>query len=235
MVRMTGNAFLRGIQLFSYVLVFGTFAVSPTDAAAGWPFFSDNGPPRGSREWYEMHAADPPGVRQKYAYGKMWPPVARPTGPKQPAIHTYYDAHFWPNPYNLEDRRVVRSVMQTQVDNGWLSATTLYHYHFDADTNELNSSGQQHLHWLLTHAPIQYRQANVASDIDAKVNSDRVGSVEREIDRLLGQSASIPVLLRVGDPVGTPADQVQNVFTQAEAARSVPAIPFTSAVEGGGN
>ncbi|MEZ5943886.1 MAG: hypothetical protein R3C18_21020 [Planctomycetaceae bacterium] len=181
-----------------------------------------------------MHAADPPGVRQRYAYGRMWPAAARPSGPPQPAIHKYYDAHFWPNPYNLEDRRVVRGVMQTQVDNGWLAATTLYHYHFDADTNALNSSGQQHLYWLLTHAPVQYRLANVASDVDSTVNSKRVESVEREINRLLGQSASIPVLLRVGDPVGTPADQVQNVFTQAESARSAPAIPFTSASEDGG-
>ncbi len=205
-----------------------------TSAEAGWPFFSDEGPRRGTPEWYEMHADDPVGARQRFAYGKTWPPQARPVGPPQTFIHKYYAAHYWPQPYNFQDREVVRSVMQMQSDNGWQGATTLYDYHFDKQSNQLNSSGQEHLRWLLTHAPSQYRQAYVASGIDPNINSQRVLAVEQEIVAMLGQSPSMPVLLRVGDPSGMPADQVRNIFDQAEASRTPPTIPFSSAMGGAG-
>lgn len=230
------NHFLRQnvLRLGVMVVSMAGWGFAPQVATAGWPFFSDGGPARGTPEWYEAHAGDPVGARQKYYYGKMWPPQPRPVGPPQPMMHKYHAAHYWPQPYVYQDRAVVQSVMQTQVDNGWAGATTLYDYHFDKESNSLNSSGQEHLRWLLTHAPMQYRQAYVASGIDSGVNSARVAAVEREIVAMLGQAPSIPVLLRVGEPTGMPADSVRNIFQQAEAARSQPAIPFTSALGGGG-
>lgn len=201
----------------------------PGTVEAGWPFFVSNGPARGTPEWYEAHAADPPGARQRYSYGKLWPAVPRPVGPPQPLIHKYHSAHYWPHPYVCEDQSIVRNVLQMQVDNGWQEATTLHWYHFDPETQLLNSSGQEHLRWLLTHAPIEYRQAHVASASDPEINTRRVAAVEQAIAGMLGPNGQMAVLLRATDPVATPAIQVYNIFEKAEAGRGAPAIPFTQA------
>lgn len=232
MVRLRNTLAAFGVRSAALAAAVMTLGALETSAQAGWPFFSNDGPARGTPAWYEMHAEDPIGARQITAYGKVWPPQPRPVGPPQTFMHKYYTAHFWPYPYQYQDRALVQSVIQMQADNGWQASTTLYDYHFDKESNVLNSSGQEHLRWLLTHAPMQYRQAYVASGIDPSVNSARVAAVEQEIIAMLGQASAMPVLLRVGDPTGMPADQVRNIFDQAEAARSAPSIPFTSAMQG---
>ncbi len=76
------------------------------------------GPPRGSDEWYAMHADDPVGERQVYKYGKLWPPFPRPTGPKQLAIHKYHAQKYWPMPYVCSDREALYSVCNSQATTG---------------------------------------------------------------------------------------------------------------------
>jgi hypothetical protein len=108
---------------------------------------------RWSKEWYEMESQAPVGARQKEHAGQLWPPFARPTGEGMQFSHKYHHAHYWPYPYNCEDRDFVRSLSAQQVANGWVSHTTLYDYHFDAETHKLNNSGNLKLKWILEHAP----------------------------------------------------------------------------------
>ena len=49
-----------------------------------------------SKEWYEERAGDPPGTRQVYKHGKLWPPFARPQGKHLTFWHKYYNVHYWP-------------------------------------------------------------------------------------------------------------------------------------------
>lgn len=207
-------------------------------ARAGWPFSSESGVRHGSKEYYEMRAPEPPGRRQKYHYGKLWPPFPRPVGPELPCAHKYHAAHYWPYPYVCEDRAFVRSMIQTQIHNGWLQATTLYEYHFHPLTQELNSAGKTHLHWILSHAPEEFRQAYVAVAEDTEQSNRRVLSVEREIAKVVGDQQGIPVGLRMADPVGRPADEVRKIFVDAQNNQMPPAIEYTgvgSSNVGGGN
>ena len=100
---------------------------------------SPNGPKRGTAEYYCQRADDPVGERQKFHHGKAWPPFARPCGPEQTCVHKYHANHYWPYPYNVQDQSDVRLALQTQVNNGWCTATTLYDYHFD----RVDASAQQ--------------------------------------------------------------------------------------------
>ena len=202
---------------------------------AEWPFFAEGGLRRGSPEYYEARAGDPPGTRQKYRYGKLWPVRPRPVGPEQTLIHKYHSAHYWPFPYICADRAAVRQVMDAQVFNGWQTGTTLYDYHFDPVTHELNTSGMQHLQWMLTHTPEQFRQAHVAVAADPEFNSVRMMNVEREVARLAGDGSSVPVLMRVADPLGRPAAEVQFIMTTAQQQMMPPVIKYTGAGEGGSN
>ena len=203
----------------------------PHIVEAGWPFFADNGPPKGSREYYEAHAADPPGSRQKYHHGKLWPPRPRPVGEEQPFIHKYHTAHYWPHPYNCEDRATVARFAELQIANGWQAATTLYDYHFDPTTHQLNSAGRTQLHWILTHVPIEHRQAYVAVGAQSQSNAVRVQNVEHEIATIVGTDAALPVLMRVTNPLGRPAAEVQKIFSTAEQNMLPPVISYGVADE----
>ncbi|MCA8995535.1 MAG: hypothetical protein KDA80_01055 [Planctomycetaceae bacterium] len=203
-------------------------------AQAGWPFFSEDGLRRGTPEFYEARAALPPGQRQEYKYGKMWPLSPRPTGPKQPFIHKYHTAHYWPYPYVCEDRASVLAMCEMQTYNGWMAATTLYDFHFDPATHELNHAGKAHLRWILTATPEQFREAHVALPGSPEVNAARLAAVESEVAQLIGVDQGIPVLPIVADPVGRPAAEVQKIFSDALNNQMPPSITYTPAGTSGG-
>lgn len=195
---------------------------------AGWPFSTDEGPRRGSEEWYAMHADDPVGERQVYRFGKMWPMRPRPTGPKQLAVHKYHTQKYWPYPYVCGDRAAVRGVWQSQVENGWQMATTLYEYHFDRETNTLNGAGQNQLLWIMQSAPAEQRQLYVQSLNDPAANQMRVASVQLAATNLAGADAVPPVALRVTHAAGRPAEEVNWILEQQQALRVPPSIQYTA-------
>lgn len=200
--------------------------------SAGWPFSADGGPRRGTEEWYAAHADDPVGARQKYAFGKLWPERPRPTGPHQLFIHKYHAAHHWPYPYVCADRADVQNIMETQVVNGWIEATTLYDYHFDEATQELNQAGVAHLQWIVSHAPVQYRQTHIASTANPEFNNVRLLSVQKSVSALTGDS-SLSIASRVTHSVGRPAAEVQAIHEARLSGALPPVISYQSEVGGG--
>jgi len=179
-----------------------------------------------------MKAGDPPGQRQVEKHGKMWPPFPRPVGEEQAFWHKYHHAHYWPYPYNCQDKAYVQDVLHQQAAAGWTSATTLQDYHFDAETNRLNSAGETQLYWILTQAPISYRTAYVAQGRSAEQAQVRLASVEQMARSMIGESLP-PILLRHDIPVGRPASEVE-----AYRRKQLQAIPnqrlFTIGTSGGG-
>ncbi len=114
-----------------------------------------------SEEWYRMRADDPVGTRQVEKHGKYWPPYPRPVGRKQTFSHAFHAAHYWPHPYNCEDQAYVRNILDQQTSAGWVNATTLHDYYFNADTQQLTEAGQTHLLWIAASVPPQYRTVYV--------------------------------------------------------------------------
>jgi hypothetical protein len=200
---------------------------APTMSFAGWPFFAD-GPKHGSAEYYCERANDPVGERQKCHHGKTWPPFARPCGPEQTCVHKFHANHYWPYPYNIQDREDVRTVMAVQVANGWATATTLYEYHFDPITQQLNSAGQQHLAWIYTHVPPQHRHVYVTATIEPATNDVRTQAVQRTLAGYGGSPSSIPITLRQTGPLGRPATEVEQIFNNAATNALPPRIEYQS-------
>lgn len=212
-----------------WVLALTLFVTNLQPAQAGWPFFSEDGVRRGSEEYYELHANDPIGQRRRYHHGLWWPIQPRPVGPPQPFIHKYYWTHAWPYPYECWDRGYVNQIWGAQILSGWQAATTLFDYHFDPETQELNSSGLMHLRWIAVHVPEQYRQAYVATAADPSLNSLRLLNVEREMSKLTGGDQTIPVALRTTTvPLGRPAGEVQRIFTASQDNMIAPVIRYVS-------
>ncbi len=187
---------------------------------------------RRQRAWEEK-ASLPVGARQRHRYGKDWPPKPRPTEKQQPLVHRYHNAHYWPLPYVCEDRAYVRNLTELQVASGWVTATTLYDYHFDKTSQELNHAGEIQLRWILENTPVQYRFTFVQNAGDATVNQKRVDSVQMQTVQMLGTDQAPPVMLRVTSPLSRPASEV--VHIQRADMESMPAPRIQYEYSSGGS
>lgn len=217
----------RHIVLSALALLLST----PTLSLGGWPF-TQEGPRAGSEDYYEMRSGEPIGQRQRYHHGKMWPPQPRPAGKPLPWIHRFHANHFWPWPYTDMDIADVNLVSDIQTGNGWLSCTTFHEYHFDPVTQNLNSAGLAHLQWILTHVPMQHRQAFVASSGQPATNDARVSSIQQSVGAMAGNSQALSVVVRVATPTGRPAQEIDTIFKQRLENMDTPVIPFAGAVGG---
>jgi len=153
---------------------------------------------------------DPPGSRQISAHGRFWPPQARPVGKKQSFIHAYHYAHYWPYPHNCEDRDYTYNIMDIQAANGWLSATTLHDYHFDADTQKLTEGGRSHLLWVAQSVPSQYRTVYVSQGDSREMAQLRL-QITEQFYRDMGIPNPPPILARAEVFVGRPAVEVDRI------------------------
>ena len=215
------------MRRFTLAALAALACLSAVELQAGWPFFSKDGPPRGSDEWYAMHASDPIGERRVYKYGKFWPPQPRPTGPKQLWVHKYYTQKYWPLPYVCEDRATTVGVWDTHSANGWQMATTLYDYHFDQESQALNQAGQSHLLWILTSVPAERRHISVQSAMDPSISQIRLANVQAAATSLQG-NASVDVALSMTPAAGRPAEEVQWLYEQQQSLRTPPQIQYSA-------
>lgn len=116
--------------------------------------------------------------------------------------------------------------MQTQANNGWRSYTTLYDYHFDADTQELNQAGRLKLRWISLHVPQQYRLAYVAEGLTTQDSEIRLANVQTAADSISGTDSSPPVILRAAQALGTPAQEVDLLRRSYLGSIPEPRLPY---------
>ncbi len=163
-----------------------------------------------SDEWWAIRAQDPPGARQVEKDGKLWPPFPRPVGEKQHWVHKYHHAHYWPHPYNCDDVSFVRNILDQQAAGGWVTATTLHNYHFESDTQELNSVGRDHLQWIVMGTPPQFRTVYIAQTFTPAIDTLRQTNVDKTI-REFQPDGSVPILFRYDRTQGRPAQEIDQL------------------------
>ena len=201
-------------------------AAAVADAAGPFPF---------TEEWYRQRSDDPAGTRQIEKDGKLWPPYPRPVGRKQTFKHGYHSAHYWPHPYNMEDRAYVENLLAQQTASGWVMATTLHDYYFHIETQKLNEAGQNQLIWIAATAPPQFRTVYVAEGNSIGVTQLRVAEVERYF-QMAGIANAPPILTRREFFTGRPASEVDRLRTMEMDAIPTPrlfSIGAGSALGGG--
>ncbi len=195
-------------------------------------------PHRWSEEWYAIEADSPVGARQKYKKGKLWPPFPRPQGKEQQLSHRFHAAHYWPFPYRCKDRDYIRDLSQMQTAQGWLNETTLYDFHFDPESQELNHAGRLQLRWIMETAPVQYRQVSVQSGSSIEQSQIRVQSTTAEAIQMAGADGIPPIGLRITSATGRPAVEINQIRRLEFGSMPNPRIQYTtgggSAGSGGG-
>jgi len=175
-----------------------------------------------------------PGSRQIEYKGKFWPPFPRPAGKEAKGIHQYHYAHYWPHPQNCEDRSSVHNAMNLQVANGWVDATTLYHYHFDSETGQLNSAGQAQLEYILFRAPAQRRSIYIQISPSAQMDQIRLASVQNSSGAMLQSGSLPPISMRRARAYGTSAEEVDVMSRKYISGAPTPRLPVGGATSGGG-
>lgn len=204
--------------------------------ATGPQFFGHKDPTSchepGSDAWWAEKAALPPGVRQTYKKGKIWPASPRSTLPRQQFSHVYYSEHYWPLPYVCQDRESVAVLMETQTALGWQEETTLYDRHFISDEQTLTRAGELHLEYILFAVPAERRAVYIQSTHDPIRDNLRSSSVNDAVARLTHGGSDIQVCLRDCRQVGRPAAEVQEINVQYNASIPSPRLGSASAPSG---
>ncbi len=185
-------------------------------------------------DWYEERSDRPIGSRQKYKMGKHWPPYARPVGEKPELSARFHASHYWPHPYNCQDQQYLETAIHAQVNNGWISETTLYDYHFDLETNELTHPGRLHLRWILMHVPEEFRVAWVQSTVDAYAGRSRIASVREVAVTLVGEEKIPPIMMRATTPTGSSAEEAVSIRRAWLLSMPEPRIRYTALPSGAG-
>lgn len=189
-------------------------------------------PRRFSEDYYETKAHLPVGARQKCKHGVLWPPFARPTEEDQALVHRYHAAHYWPHPYNCWDQQSVYGFIGTHVDNGWVLQTTLYEYHFDEETSDLNHAGLTHLRWILENAPEHYRVCWVQTGPNRQISDMRLNSVQLAAAEMVGPENVPPIMLRVDSPTGRPAQHIDTQYRSFLGSMPQPRIQYQALPSG---
>lgn len=188
----------------------------------------------GSDAWWAEKAMLPPGVRQQYKKGKIWPPQPRSNQEPQQFSHTYYAEHYWPLPYVCQDRDAVRSMMETQVALGWQEETTLYNRHFHEETQQLTRAGELHLEYILHVVPVDRRAVYIQSTYDTALDAMRTDAVNSVMSGIGGNVGSVSVCVRECQQVGRPAAEVQQINERYTTTTPSPRIGSASGGGGGG-
>ena len=194
---------IRWQDMLRSVIVPLCLMATVAQAAGPFPF---------SEEWYRMRADDPPGTRQVEKSGKLWPPYPRPVGRKQTFKHAFHSAHYWPYPYNCEDRAYVNNLLDQQTAAGWVTATTLHDYYFNPETQQLNEAGQNQLMWIVASAPAQYRTIYVSQGKSIEMGQLRSSQVEQFFQRA-GIDGVPPIVTKQDFFAGRPANEVDRLRT----------------------
>lgn len=219
---------IRGVVLLAIMAI---PALVHADPLIPWPWLEANRyftwrQERDSRrsDWYARRALDPVGTRRKYSKGKFWPPYPRPEGLSMLPSHRYHAEHYWPLPYVCDDRTYVRDLIARQENAGWIDNTTLYDYHFEPDTQELNRAGRLHILWVVRNAPQHRRILYVQTAENVKQTDIRLASTRVATTNVVGNTALPPIVPRVTSPLGRNAMEVDAIQRGDRDSQPVPRI-----------
>jgi hypothetical protein len=139
---------------------------------------------------------------------------------------------YWPEPFVLPDRELVRQPFRTMVDNGWVLETTLVDAMFDGETQELTYGGRQKVRWIMLEAPPHRRHVFVLEAATPDATAARLDSVQRWIAEIAPGAAPNCISTTNIAPRGGSGyylDEIQDAYRQ-----TVPSPRLPPAVSGGG-
>jgi len=118
----------------------------------------------------------------------------------------------WPEPYTSIAKEEVQAPIDIQVANARVVEQTLWDYHFEPNSERLNSTGRQRLRWIAPQAQDTYPVIYVAAIDDAELTQRRVARVQVVLDEIAGPDSGVQVVQADARMVGLPGRHVETVF-----------------------
>ncbi len=131
----------------------------------------------------------------------------------------------WPQPFVYPDRDAVRAPFAAMAAKGWQRQNTLGDYHFDPNTNQLNSAGQMRLRSIAMQTPPDRRTVYVYRGAHPEATALRVDSVQRHMVGIVPQGELPAVVDTATPPVERPGDQIDQIQTRAISGMPEPVLP----------
>lgn len=133
---------------------------------------------------------------------------------------------YWPDPFVLPDRELVRAPFRCMVDNGWVHETTLVDALFDPESNELTYGGRMRVRGIMTEAPPHRRHVFVLEGATPEDTAARVASVQQWLAHIApevgpGSVSTTSIAPRGGS--GYYLDEIQDAYRQSVPAPRLPA------------
>lgn len=139
--------------------------------------------------------------------------------------HRFREAHRWPEPYNHMARASVRDMLAAQVTKGWTRETTLYDYHFDAESNHLTSAGRRRLQYIAEQVRPERRFIYVQAGSDEAETQDRLAEVRNEACAAIGADNCPPISAVHQYSRGARADELNRIRELWITSTPTPRIP----------
>jgi len=164
------------------------------------------------------------------------PPYASPCCPSDPCrpgplklfirhmVADWRENNCWPNGLPEPDRQQVLSTLETQIQNGWRRQNLLSDFHFEPETGQLNSAGEEKLRWILWEVPEKHRIVYVARSIHPSETEARMASVQKAAAQMMGDRPLPPILPSELSPIGWPSAQVDAIHRKFQETMPPPRL-----------
>ena len=131
--------------------------------------------------------------------------------------------NLWPQQFVEADRVRAKEPFDLMVRNGWRRQNLVGSHHFNSNSDGLTESGKLRVQWILTQAPMQYRQVYIERSINNGVTEKRRAAVEQFAQQVVGEGYAVQETTMLTD--GRPATVVDYVNTAFRANMPVPQLP----------
>ncbi len=145
----------------------------------------------------------------------------------------FYRNNCWPQPFQAQDRELIRAPLIAMTAAGWRQNNTLSDHFFGLEDQSINPAGEIKLRWIATQAPPHRRTVFVLRGPTQDATATRVAAVQRALEKLVPEGHRPDVILTDIIPPGASGDYFDQVDRQFKQSIPAPRLPAMEGTTGG--
>ena len=147
----------------------------------------------------------------------------------------FHRNNCWPQPFQTQDRELVRGPLIAMTAAGWRQNNTLSDHFFSEDDQSINQAGEIKIRWIVTQAPPHRRTVFVLRGSSPEATAARVAAVQRKVDKFTPPGTHADVMVTDIIPPGASGDYFDQVDRQFKQSIPAPRLPAMEGAAGASN
>lgn len=147
----------------------------------------------------------------------------------------FHRNNCWPEPFQSQDRELVRAPLIAMTAAGWRQNNTLSDHFFSVDDQSVNQAGEIKIRWIVTQAPLHRRTVFVLRAPTPDLTAARVAAVQSKVDKFSTPGHRPEVVVTDIIPPGASGDYFDQVDRQFKQSIPAPRLPAMEGGTGGTN